>query len=262
MGTFANRVGVNGTIEACGEKGHGAPNTPALQTAIGRAMQGIRRRARHGPGTFLSTVYGIITYRILKAMRPKSCKAKGRRLQNLVRDAIIDLTGLSEHDVRSCTMGCGGEDIVLSEAGRIAFPYAVECKNQENLQFWEAMRQCVRNRSHGLRPLLVFTKNRSPVYCALPIPVGGCHPFKVRLESRRLSVWHTITAHGLGAKQGSNEPHSSAGCGAVELCNSSALPGYMGAVVMRWSEFLRHLEAVRPGRSMVETGASAPLHDI
>lgn len=179
-------------------------------------------------------------------MRTKSCKAKGRRLQNLVRDAILDRTGLSEHDVRSCTMGCGGEDIVLSRVGRLAFPYAVECKNQENLQFWEAMRQCVRNASEGLSPLLVFSKNRSPVYCAVPIAEepssaerGVPHPFEsgLHLESRRLSVWRVISEHGLDMP-GDASGHP----GAVEMSNSGAVPGYSGALVMRWSDFLGHLD--------------------
>ena len=50
---------------------------------------------------------------------PKSSKAKGRKLQNMVRDALRGaFPTLEEDDIKSQTMGMTGEDIVLSPAAR------------------------------------------------------------------------------------------------------------------------------------------------
>ena len=65
-------------------------------------------------------------------MKPRSAKNKGKRLQNKVRDLILEkFNTLEEDDVRSITMGDSGEDILLSPAARKLFPFSVECKNQK-----------------------------------------------------------------------------------------------------------------------------------
>ena len=62
-------------------------------------------------------------------MTVKSAKAKGRRLQQLVWDLILDTFPQLEldTDVRSAIMGETGEDIKLSSKARQVFPYSVEC---------------------------------------------------------------------------------------------------------------------------------------
>ena len=48
-------------------------------------------------------------------MNPRSSKAKGRRLQNALRDLLrIAFPSLEEDDIKGQTMGMPGEDIVLS----------------------------------------------------------------------------------------------------------------------------------------------------
>ena len=48
-------------------------------------------------------------------MKPRSAKNKGKRLQNQVRDLILEkFQQLEEDDVRSTTMGDSGEDVLLS----------------------------------------------------------------------------------------------------------------------------------------------------
>ena len=47
-------------------------------------------------------------------MKPRSAKNKGKRLQNKVRDLILEkFNTLEPDDVRSITMGDSGEDILL-----------------------------------------------------------------------------------------------------------------------------------------------------
>ena len=91
---------------------------------------------------------------------PKSSKAKGRKLQNMVRDALRSaFPDLEEDDIKSQTMGMTGEDIVLSPAARKVIPYSFECKNVERLQFWSSVDQCEVNCKEGLSPILVVKKN-------------------------------------------------------------------------------------------------------
>ena len=93
-------------------------------------------------------------------MKTQSAKAKGRKLQQMVRDLILEtFSELEPDDVRSTSMGAGGEDLQLSPAARKKFPYSVECKNVEKLNVWGAYEQAAAN-SGKHEPLLVMKKNR------------------------------------------------------------------------------------------------------
>ena len=72
-------------------------------------------------------------------MKTRSAKNKGKRLQNSVRDILLEtFTQLEEDDIKSTTMGESGEDIQLSPAARKLIPYAIECKNQEKINIWDS----------------------------------------------------------------------------------------------------------------------------
>ena len=76
-------------------------------------------------------------------MKTSSAKAKGRKLQNWVRDKMLYQSEgtLTSQDVRSTTMGAPGEDILLSTIAREVYPFTFECKNQERVNLWDAWRQ-------------------------------------------------------------------------------------------------------------------------
>ena len=100
-------------------------------------------------------------------MKPRSAKNKGKRLQNDVRDLILEkLDTLEPDDVRSITMGDSGEDILLSPAARKVFPFSVECKNQESLNIWSAIEQAENNSGNHI-PLVIFKRNRTKTYAVL-----------------------------------------------------------------------------------------------
>ena len=60
----------------------------------------------------------------------KSRKAKGRKLQNWVRDSLRGLfPTLTDDDIRVAIMGESGADVKLSAKALKLFPYDIECKN-------------------------------------------------------------------------------------------------------------------------------------
>ena len=102
-------------------------------------------------------------------MKTRSAKNKGKRLQNDVRDLILEtFKELEPDDVRSTTMGDSGEDILLSPAARKLFPFAVECKNQERLNIWDSLSQAEWNAGTHI-PILVCKRHRSKTYVAMNI---------------------------------------------------------------------------------------------
>ena len=91
-------------------------------------------------------------------MKTQSAKAKGRRLQQWVRDLLIEKLNVHPEDVESRSMGAGGEDLIMARAAREKFPYSVECKNQEKVNVWESYSQAVKN-SKDYEPVVVIKRN-------------------------------------------------------------------------------------------------------
>ena len=91
----------------------------------------------------------------------KSLKAKGRYLQNVVKDKIVELFPyLKKKDIRCARDSEPGSDIkLLSLTARKLFPYDVECKNREEYRtIYKHFKQAV---GHSPRePLLVIKMNR------------------------------------------------------------------------------------------------------
>ena len=103
-------------------------------------------------------------------MKTRSAKNKGKRLQNSVRDILLETfkEQLEPDDIKSTTMGESGEDIQLSPAARKLFPFSVECKNQEKLNIWSSLQQAEDNAGEHI-PLVVFKRNRSKTYVAFEL---------------------------------------------------------------------------------------------
>lgn len=91
-------------------------------------------------------------------MKTQSAKAKGRRLQQWVRDKLIEMLDVHPEDIESRSMGAGGEDLIMARAARQKFPYSIECKNVEKLNVWEAYEQAQEN-SKNYEPIVVMKKN-------------------------------------------------------------------------------------------------------
>ena len=91
-------------------------------------------------------------------MKTQSKKSKGRRLQNWVREQLIEKLNIHKEDIESRSMGAGGEDLIMARAARKKFPYSIECKNQEKLNIWEAYNQACDNAGH-YEPIVVIKRN-------------------------------------------------------------------------------------------------------
>ena len=102
-------------------------------------------------------------------MKTRSAKNKGKRLQNKVKELLLEsFKQLEEDDIRSAIMGETGEDIKLSPAARKLIPYSFECKNQEKINIWDSLNQAEEN-SGDYSPVLIFKRNRSKTYAVINI---------------------------------------------------------------------------------------------
>lgn len=115
-------------------------------------------------------------------MKTQSAKAKGRRLQQWVRDILTKIFHLEEGDLESRSMGAGGEDVMMSPLARRKFPYSIECKNTEKINVWKAYDQAKAN-CKQYEPLLVIKKNNTKPL----VLVDAEHFFK--LKSEALSIF-------------------------------------------------------------------------
>ena len=92
-------------------------------------------------------------------MKQNSRKAKGKKLQKILRDKLLKaFPHLHQGDIRVAKTGENGEDLKLSRIGRRLIPYQFECKNQQKFKtiysFWD---QSVK---HGkYEPVLVVKQN-------------------------------------------------------------------------------------------------------
>lgn len=73
-----------------------------------------------------------------------------------MRDLILNtFPSLQPDDVRSTSMGASGEDLQLSPAARLIFPYNVECKSKARSQIHTYYEQA---QTHGEYEPVVFVK--------------------------------------------------------------------------------------------------------
>ena len=93
-------------------------------------------------------------------MKTQSAKAKGRRLQQWVRERLIEGLDIHPEDIESRSMGSGGEDLIMARAAREKFPFSIECKNQESVSIWKAYEQAEEN-SGDYEPIVVLKRNKT-----------------------------------------------------------------------------------------------------
>ena len=95
-------------------------------------------------------------------MKTKSKKAKGRKLQNWVRDELLKLfPKLTDNDVMCAIMGERGVDIKLSNKAKKLIPFSIECKNQETFKkIYKDYDQSVYNSKNKEEPIVFIKMNQ------------------------------------------------------------------------------------------------------
>ena len=94
-------------------------------------------------------------------MKPQSAKNKGRLLQQWVRDQLITLFGLSDEDIRSTSMGAGGEDILFSPVAARRLGISVECKSRDRIAVYGFYQQAQENCPPSREAVVVIKQNRA-----------------------------------------------------------------------------------------------------
>ena len=95
-------------------------------------------------------------------MKIRSAKAKGRRLQNWVREQLLKRLGLPpESDlVQTALMGENGMDVKVVSTLRNKWPFSIECKNRETFSgIYKILEQSAKQDSN-LIPLAFLKMNR------------------------------------------------------------------------------------------------------
>jgi hypothetical protein len=67
-------------------------------------------------------------------MKTKSAKAKGRKLQDWVRDLMRTVRGGDYEEIQCAIMGEKGADVKLTGEARVYFNWDIECKNREDFK--------------------------------------------------------------------------------------------------------------------------------
>lgn len=74
---------------------------------------------------------------------------------------ILDrFSSLDPDDVTSRSMGCAGEDVLLSPKARSKFDFSIECKNTERFNINKAWEQAKAN-SGASTPIVFYKRNHS-----------------------------------------------------------------------------------------------------
>lgn len=100
-------------------------------------------------------------------MKPSSAKSKGRALQQMVRDLLLQVgpESLTSRDVESTAMGQNGADVKLSSAAFSYFPFSIECKNVAAFQgfTYYAQAQEHSDKDGGIPLVVVKANHQNPL---------------------------------------------------------------------------------------------------
>jgi hypothetical protein len=114
-------------------------------------------------------------------IKTQSAKAKGRKLQQWVRNMILELIpSLEQDDVKSTSMGAGGEDVQLSPAARKKIPISLECKARKSIAVYSYYAQAEENCPTGMEPVVIIKADRKK-----PLAIVDAEYFLKKMTNKR-----------------------------------------------------------------------------
>ena len=78
-----------------------------------------------------------------------------------MRDKLITLFGLSDEDIRSTSMGAGGEDILFSPVAARRMGISIECKSRDRIAVYGYYQQAQENCPTNREAVVVIKQNRA-----------------------------------------------------------------------------------------------------
>ena len=92
-------------------------------------------------------------------MKTQSIKAKGRRLEQLVLDKIIEAFSFTQDDIRKTVGSENGADIKLSAKAKAKFPFSIEIKARKSFDTLYAFYDQAKGHYKDLIPLVIIKGN-------------------------------------------------------------------------------------------------------
>ena len=119
-------------------------------------------------------------------MKTRSRKAKGRRLQNWVRDELLTrFKQFTDEDIYCAIMGESGVDVKFSPLAQKVLPYSVECKNKETFKgIYDIMKQAESNAKTNYTSVGIIKMNN----CEPLAIVNATHFFDLIYDSTYLTI--------------------------------------------------------------------------
>jgi hypothetical protein len=100
-------------------------------------------------------------------LKASSAKAKGRRGAAEAKELLLKhAPELQPDDIVVTSSGDTGEDLKFSPKAREVYPWSTECKVQESLNIWAALKQA-EGHSDKYPGVLFFKRNRTKLYAAM-----------------------------------------------------------------------------------------------
>lgn len=104
-----------------------------------------------------------------RRMLTSSAKSKGRRCCAETKELLYKYApDLKPGDIEITSSGAPGVDLKLSPAASEVYPLVIECKCQESIQIWAALKQAEQHATATEKfPAVFFRRNHSKLYVAL-----------------------------------------------------------------------------------------------
>ncbi len=93
-------------------------------------------------------------------MKISSAKAKGHRLEALIRDKLIEKFNLTSDEIRISVGSETGEDIKLSRKAQEKIPLKIEAKSRAKFSLYAYYDQAIGHNGDNLEPCVVIKANR------------------------------------------------------------------------------------------------------